>query len=78
IIVNQDTGLTTLGAPGYTGIDDDIAGKCTILVFDYYVYDKKRNPQPVMIYLGDFNNIDSVKVADDGTLTIGYTHNDDT
>ena len=78
IIVDKDSGLTTLGAPGYTGIDDDIAGKRTILVFDYYVYDKKRNPQPVMIYLGDFNYIDSVKVADDGTLTIGYTHNDDT
>ena len=31
-----------------------------------------------MIYLGDFNYIDSVKVADDGTLTIGYTHDDDT
>lgn len=78
IIIDQKTGLTTLGAPGYTGIDDDIAGKRTILVFDYYVYDKKRNPQPVMIYLGDYNNIDKVQVADDGTLTLGYTHNDDT
>lgn len=78
IIIDQKTGLTTLGAPGYTGIDDDIAGQRTILVFDYYVYDKKRNPQPVMIYLGDYNNIDKVQVADDGTLTLGYTHNDDT
>lgn len=78
IIIDQKTGLTTLGAPGYTGIDDDIEGKRTILVFDYYVYDKKRNPQPVMIYLGDYNNIDKVQVADDGTLTLGYTHNDDT
>lgn len=78
IIIDQKTGLTTLGAPGYTGIDDDIAGRRTILVFDYYVYDKKRNPQPVMIYLGDYNNIDKVQVADDGTLTLGYTHNDDT
>ena len=42
IIVDKDSGLTTLGAPGYTGIDDDIAGKRTILVFDYYVYDKSE------------------------------------
>ena len=30
-----------------------------------------------MIYLGDFNIIDDVEVAEDGTLTIGYTHNSD-
>lgn len=78
IIVDKKTGLTTLGAPGYTGIDDDIAGQRTILIFDYYIYDTKRNPQPIMIYLGDYNNVDTVQVADDGTLTLGYTHNDDT
>lgn len=77
IIVDNESGLTSLGSPGYDGIDDDIEGKRTILVFDYYVYDKRRNPQPIMIYLGSYNIIDSVKVADDGTLTIGYTHEND-
>ena len=31
-----------------------------------------------MIYVGDFNNIESINVADDGTLTIAYTHDDNT
>lgn len=77
ITVDQTTGETKLGESGYDGIDDDINNKRQILVFDYYVYDKLLNPTPVMIYLGDFNIITDISVADDGTLTVEYTHNDD-
>lgn len=74
--VNSTTGETVVGAAGYPGIDDDIAEGRKIVVFDYYVYDKKLNPTPYQIYLGDFNIITGITVADDGTLTITYSHND--
>lgn len=78
ITVDNTSGAATVGAPGYDGLDDDITGQRKILVYDVYIFDTVRNPQPVMIYLGDYNMIESVGVADDGTLTVGYTHNDDT
>lgn len=78
IKVDSITGLTTLGDPGYDGLDDDIASQRKIVVFDYYIYDKRINPDPIMIYLGDFNIISGIKVEDDGTLTVSYTHEDDT
>lgn len=76
--VDNTTGETKVGAAGYAGIDDDIAAGRQIIVFDYYIYDKKLNPTPYMIYLGDFDTITNIEVSDDGTLTISYTHNDDT
>lgn len=78
ITVNPTTGESTVGAAGYDGIDDDIAAGRQIVVFDYYIYDKLLNPSPIMIYLGDFNIITSINVDDEGTLTVEYTHNDDT
>lgn len=78
IQINPTTGEMTMGAAGYPGIDDDIAAEREILVYDIYSYDKKLNPDPYMIYVGDFNNIESISVADDGTLTISYTHDDNT
>lgn len=77
ITIDPTTGETKLGNAGYAGIDDDIASGRQIVVFDYYIYDKVLNPAPIMIYLGDFNIITGVSVADDGTLTVEYTHEDD-
>ena len=77
ITVNPTTGETTVGSAGYVGIDDDIAAGRQIVVFEYYVYDKVINPDPILIYLGDFNIITNVQVADDGTLTVKYTHDND-
>lgn len=76
--VDSTTGETKVGAAGYTGIDDDIAAGRQIVVFDYYIYDKQLNPTAYMIYLGDFNIITDIAVADDGTLTVSYTHEDNT
>ena len=78
ITINPKTGESTVGAAGYDGIDDDIAAGRQIVVFDYYIYDKKLNPTPIMIYLGDFNIITAIHVDDEGTLTVEYTHDDDT
>lgn len=74
--VDSKTGETKVGLAGYPGIDDDINKGRKIIVFDYYVYDKKLNPTAYQIYLGDFNNITDIRVADDGTLTVDYSHND--
>lgn len=77
ISVNGTSGEATVGAPGYNGLDDDITGRRKILVYDVYIFDRVRNPRPVMIYLGDYNMIESVNVSNDGTLTVGYTHDTD-
>lgn len=74
--VNDKTGATEVGEAGYPGIEDDIAKGRKIVVFDYYVYDKNINPSAYQIYLGDFNIITDIRVADDGTLTVDYSHND--
>jgi hypothetical protein len=62
----------------YAGKDEDVINSRNILVFDYYVYDSKVNPTAITFYIGDYNDIKNVEVADDGTVTISYTHNDDT
>ena len=78
ITVNPKTGLVSVGAAGYTGQAEDIAAGRKILVFDMYYYDNQINPDPITIYVGDFNKIDSITLADDGTLTIDYSHDDNT
>lgn len=78
ITVDPQSGEVSVGTPGYTGQQDDINSQRQIIVYDLYYYDKKLNPDPITIYLGDFNNIEDIDLADDGTLTISYTHNSNT
>lgn len=78
ITVNPSNGNVTIGAAGYNGQADDIAAGRKILVFDMYYYDNQINPDPVMIYVGDFNKIDNITLADDGTLTVDFSHDDNT
>lgn len=66
----------------YAGMDDDeiteaIKKERKIFVYDYYHYDKNGNGEPVSIYLGDYNKITNIDLADNGTLTIDYSHNDE-
>lgn len=58
----------------YEGKTDDINNHRKILVYDYHCYDTKENGEPKTLYLGDFNMIDTIDLADDGTFTITYTH----
>lgn len=78
ITVNSATGAVTIGNAGYDGLDDDITNARKILVYDFYYFDNQLNPDPVLIYLGDFNKIDNISLADDGTLTIDYSHDNNT
>lgn len=77
--VNAKTGETSLkpNASNYSGFNDDVTNQRQILVFDVYVYDKNISPLPIMVYLGSYNQIDNIEVQDDGTLIVGYTHDDD-
>ena len=82
VVIDKTTGLATVGNPGYTdkanGIDmeDDIKHERQIVVYELYIYDIQINPEPILIYLGDFNIIKNITLDDNGTLTISYTHND--
>lgn len=78
ITVDTTTGLVSLGASGYDGQADDIAQGRQIVVFDMYYYDNKINPDPITVYVGNFNIIENISLADDGTLTVEYTHDDNT
>lgn len=61
----------------YTGQADDINHGRMILAYDYYNYDDYQNGTPVRLYLGDYNMIDNVSIDDEGTITIDYSHDDD-
>lgn len=78
ITVNPTTGLATVGQSGYSNMEDDIAKHRQIVVYELYIYDKRINPDPILIYLGDFNIIKNITLDDKGTLTVSYTHNNDT
>jgi hypothetical protein len=78
ITVNPTTGLATVGKSGYPNMEDDISKHRQIVVYELYIYDKQVNPDPILIYLGDFNIIKNITIDDKGTLTVSYTHNDDT
>ena len=62
----------------YTGKSDDVTNNRKVLVYDYYHYDSKESGEPVTLFLGDYNMISGVDLADDGTVTIDYTHDDNT
>ena len=78
ITVDTASGKVIIGKPGYDGQADDIKSGRKILVFDMYCYDNKINPDPITVFVGDFNKIDRITLADDGTLTVDFSHDDNT
>lgn len=68
---------TNLGTPGYTGQQDDIDKKRSILVFDYSFYDNTVTGTTVMVYVADYNLVRAVNVDEDGTLRLQMTHEDE-
>lgn len=60
---------------GYNTADN--IGK-EILIYTYYNYDHQKNGNPKNIYLGDYKVIKQISLADDGTLTIEYTNQENT
>lgn len=78
ITIDAATSKPVFPEPGYDGQSDDIASGRKIIVVDYYAFDDEFSPASKMLYLGDFNVIENMSIADNGTLTIEYTHEDDT
>nr|DAT14289.1 MAG TPA: hypothetical protein [Bacteriophage sp.] len=78
IVIDSTTGLATVGKSGYPNMNDDIVKHRQIVVYELYIYDKQINPDPILIYLGDFNIIKNITLDNKGTLTVSYTHNDNT
>lgn len=60
---------------GYNTADN--IGK-EILVYTYYNYENQKNGNPKHIYLGDYKVIKQISLADNGTLTIEYTNQENT
>lgn len=58
----------------YDGQNDDIENQRQVIVCDYYHYDKDSTGEPITIYIGDYNSIQDISVADNGSLIINYTH----
>ena len=61
----------------YTGKPDDINNNRQILVYDYYNYETYENGDPKTLFLGDYNMIDNITINDEGTITIDYSHDND-
>lgn len=70
--------VTSWTEPGYDGQQDDIDKKRQIIVFDYIIYDHKQEGETITVYLGDYNQLKKVTLDDDGTLTLQFTHDNDT
>ena len=60
---------------GYNTADN--IGK-EILIYTYYNYENQKNGNPKHIYLGDYKVIKQILLADNGTLTIEYTNQENT
>lgn len=63
-------------------VAEDIRDNRQILVYDYYVYNNAQGepietPIKKTLYIGDYNVIKSINLNEDGTLTVAYTHDDD-
>ena len=58
----------------YDGRDDDVTNKRKIIVYDYYCYDRLPAGEHHLVYLGDFNKIDDITFAQNGTVTVDYSH----
>lgn len=48
-----------------------------ILVYEIVNYDNKQEGQKKYYFLGDYNQIKKVKLANDGTITVSFTNQDD-
>ena len=63
-------------------VADDITNSRQILVYDYYIYNNAQGepietPIKKTLYIGDYNVIKSINLNEDGTLTVAYTHDND-
>ena len=60
----------------YSGQADDINNQNEVIVYEYYNYEDYKNGSPKKYYLGDYNLIEDITIAQNGTVTIRYNHTD--
>ena len=60
----------------YEGQADDINNQQQVIVYEYYNYENYKNGNPKKYYLGNYNAIKDITIAQDGTITIRYNHNE--
>ena len=77
ITAEMDDGVEGDGYEGTSAQEDDQSYNRQILVYDYYNYDAEESPDPITIYLGDYNMIEDIVMDSEGTVTISYTHDND-
>lgn len=76
-IRNIRVGLASEVTQDYAGKQDDITNNRYVFMCDYYDYTNLEAGEKSTLYLGDYNVITGLSVATDGTITITYSHNDD-
>lgn len=59
------------------GTQHSLAAGKTVLVYDYWTYDNKKDGEKVRLYLGEYEVIDDITIGADGTVTIIYKSNRD-
>lgn len=74
VMVSSDASKRLSSVYTDANIDNNHSSHPLVLVLDFYAYDNNQNPTPYMIYVGDYNMIDDVIVANDGTVTVNYTN----
>lgn len=61
----------------YVGWDDDVNNTSRkILVYEFKDYKYKQEGTTITKYLADFDMVSNVEIAQDGTLTVYFTHKD--
>ena len=51
-----------------------LSGDDDILVYEYWNYEKSDPPEEKLCFLAEYNQVSSVDILEDGTLTIAYTN----
>lgn len=69
--------VASLDIEPYTGQSDDINNSRMVMTYEFYDYSDYESGDPKKLYFGDYNMIDNITLASDGTLTIEYTHDDE-
>ena len=76
-IRNIRIGLASEVTEDYIGKQDDIDNQRQVFMCDYYDYTALEDGEKTTVYLGDYNVIKNIVLNPNGTLTISYSHDND-
>ena len=66
---------STIKMKDIDGTDHNLAAGKTVLVYDYIHYDNEKAGESTTVYLGEYDIIDDISLAADGTITVVYKGN---